>query len=308
MSSINYNQKNDIDDCIQINNFDNEDKNMKLGDRMKRYEKNNDPRIESDKYFCIRLDGRSFSKFTRGFQKPYDSNFSKAMVKTTYEAMCEFGAVSGYTQSDEITLIFTPIISKGTNQTTIIFDGRINKILTLMSSFVSVRFNFYLNKFINENNELDKYKPDTLSKIQNSSAIFDARVLIFDENNKKEILNHIIWRSTFDCYRNSVSTYGYHLIGHNQIKNLNSLQIIELLKTKNIDWDNDVPLWQKYGVFIKKQFVTLINDKGEEYQRTIIKPVSFKLNKFSENLLNFFISKYYNQELLSDINFQDYII
>jgi tRNA(His) guanylyltransferase len=115
---------------------------ISIGDRMKTHEMTYDIKISDNHYLCVRLDGHGFSKFTKKLCKPYDKNFSKAMVLSAYDVMCEFNARSAYTQSDEITLIFDiPDLSKNQNY---IFNARIQKILSLTASFVSVRFNKYL--------------------------------------------------------------------------------------------------------------------------------------------------------------------
>ena len=55
---------------------------------------------------AIRIDGRAFHTFTKGFQKPFDEILMKSMPETM-QYLCENiqGCVFGYTQSDEITLI-----------------------------------------------------------------------------------------------------------------------------------------------------------------------------------------------------------
>lgn len=55
---------------------------------------------------AIRIDGKAFHTFTRGFQKPFDEVLIKSM-RGTMKYLCENiqGCVLGYTQSDEITLI-----------------------------------------------------------------------------------------------------------------------------------------------------------------------------------------------------------
>ena len=82
-----------------------------LGDRIKQYE-----RIETRGKLIpmlptvVRLDGRSFSKFTKSFE-PFDEDMLQAMVATTKFLVEESNAVIGYTQSDEITLIlYTDIV------------------------------------------------------------------------------------------------------------------------------------------------------------------------------------------------------
>jgi tRNA(His) 5'-end guanylyltransferase len=56
-----------------------------------------------------RIDGHKFSTFTRGFTKPFDTRIHDAMVATTVDLVDQFGCATGYTFSDEITLVFTPL-------------------------------------------------------------------------------------------------------------------------------------------------------------------------------------------------------
>ena len=56
----------------------------------------------------IRIDGKAFHTFTRGFKKPFDDVLVKTM-QDTMKYLCENiqGCVLGYTQSDEISLVLT---------------------------------------------------------------------------------------------------------------------------------------------------------------------------------------------------------
>lgn len=76
-----------------------------LGDRMKNYEKQYEAEISPKSNILIRLDGHKFSKFTKGFNRPFDEILSKTMVDVTKDLCEEFNAVTGYAQSDEITLV-----------------------------------------------------------------------------------------------------------------------------------------------------------------------------------------------------------
>jgi tRNA(His) guanylyltransferase len=76
-----------------------------LGDRMKDYEmaeagRRCMPRLP----ILARIDGRGFSKFTGGLERPYDRRLSDLMVDTVKFLVRETNAVCGYTQSDEISL------------------------------------------------------------------------------------------------------------------------------------------------------------------------------------------------------------
>jgi len=59
-----------------------------------------------------RIDGRCFTRLTKEihqFDAPYDIRFRDIMVETVKHLMnCGFKMVYGYTQSDEISLLFHP--------------------------------------------------------------------------------------------------------------------------------------------------------------------------------------------------------
>ena len=78
-----------------------------LGTRMKTfYEEIPKTKLMRRCPIAIRIDGKAFHTFTRGFQKPFDEVLIESMQKTM-QYLCENiqGCVLGYTQSDEITLI-----------------------------------------------------------------------------------------------------------------------------------------------------------------------------------------------------------
>ena len=81
--------------------------NDELGDRMKFYEG-----FETSRRFLpglplyARIDGRGFSKFTHGMNRPYDQRMIDAMVATTRILVEKTHATVGYCQSDEISLVW----------------------------------------------------------------------------------------------------------------------------------------------------------------------------------------------------------
>ena len=44
-----------------------------LGGRLKGYEADAESKIPYDQYVIVRIDGHKFSKYTKGFTKPFDS-------------------------------------------------------------------------------------------------------------------------------------------------------------------------------------------------------------------------------------------
>ena len=244
------------DDLIK-NTVELETDKKPLGDRMKDYEAEMDIlRILPYELFIIRLDGKNFSKFTKGFKKPFDLLFIRAMGLTTMDLVKKFDAQTGYSHSDEITLIFNQRCTKEKYEELCeigdkniipihLFDGRVQKNITLISSYCSVRFNYHLANLMNETDLI--YDEKFIEIINSHEQIFDARIIKFSQENIHEILNHQIWRSVHDCCRNAISTYAYTHFGSKKIMNKNSSQMIEMLSSIDILWD-DVPIFIKHGL------------------------------------------------------------
>jgi tRNA(His) guanylyltransferase len=275
---------------------------LQLSDRMKQYENQplpSDGKIKNDEYFIIRLDGRSFSNFTSGFNKPFDKLFIQAMCYTTADLLEKFNCKTAYCHSDEITLIFSRQYpnDKGVYTTTHLFDGRIQKLLSLTAAYCSVRFNYYLNNLFDTDNLLLNYPTNEYSKsliirIMSCEQMFDARIIIFDDTNNHEIVNHQIWRSVYDCHRNAVQTYGHHFIGHKKILNKNTSEMIQMLELEhNIIW-NDIPTYLKYGFYCKRELYYKEID-GKKIMRSKVAFKNFKIN-FSEQMLELLLAKYWS--------------
>ena len=237
-----------------------------LGTRMKQSEQEYRHTIPNDHYYIVSLDGKNFSKYTKPFKKYqlFCFPFISAMVTTTNDILNKFGARTGYTHSDEITLIFPKCEENQTHYC----NGRIQKICSLMASYCSVRFN--LNMF----HEINEYNKDYDNKIyvDNPDAIFDARILSFSEDKSYEILNHMIWRSVHDCERNAISGYAQHYFSHKTLNNKNGTDMIKMLKGKGIDWEKDIPLYIKHGVYSKKiQYETTIFVEFMQSEQLVIR-------------------------------------
>jgi hypothetical protein len=108
-----------------------------LGDRMKFYEAR-----ESDRRFLpmvpvyARIDGRNFSAFTRWMKRPYDTGMTEAMIRTAGDLVEETHARIGYTQSDEISLVW---LSERSDQS-IFFDHRIAKMTSVLAALATAAF------------------------------------------------------------------------------------------------------------------------------------------------------------------------
>ncbi len=269
-----------------------------LGDRMKQYENIHNSKIPTEHYYIIRLDGKNFSKFTKGFKKPFDSNFVRAMNNTQIDLLNKFNANTSYSHSDEITLIFNKCDVNLRQKH--MFDGRIQKIISCVASYCSVRFNYHLNNIINNSEHKNEYPIKLLKIIESYEQIFDGRILSFE--NKNEITNHQIWRSVHDCNRNAILTYGHAFYSHSELHHKNCTEIIEMLKKHNINW-SDIPLHIKHGIYCKKilydlQTIEQHTNKEITCKRTKVISKAFKI-EFSEEITNLLINSYWNDEIFN---------
>lgn len=215
------------------------------GNRMKKYEGMETSRILMPNLpYIVRLDGRSFHTLTRDLKRPYDVNFSRAMIDTVKYLMKEVCADLGYTASDEISLVFLPYAPPYEP----IFGGRIFKVTSILASLCSVYFNFIL----------PKYLPHKTSKL----PIFDCRV--FNLPNNEEVVEYLKWRE-LDATRNSISMAAQSVYSHKQLQNKNSAEMHEMLFQAGINY-NDYPAFFKRGTYIKR-FLRSIKFTTEEINK-----------------------------------------
>lgn len=234
-----------------------------LGMRMKNYyEAIPKTRLMRRVPVAIRLDGKAFHTFTRGFEKPFDEVLGRSM-RATMKYLCENiqGCVLGFQQSDEITLIITDY---DTLTTEAWFGYNLQKMCSIAASMATMAF----NKFFDE--EVDMwgrktfecfwdeggYDPEKISfsqsdmdlvdaydKALRKGAMFDARVFNIP---KEEVTNLVYWRQ-LDAARNSVQMVGQANFSHNELQNKSCNMIKEMLMTeKEINW-NDFPTHLKRG-------------------------------------------------------------
>ena len=113
-----------------------------IGNRMKEYEEVAKTRLTKRTPVAIRIDGCHFHTYLRGWIKPFDPLVQRAMEYTTLELCNRIqGAVFGYTQSDEITLI---LCDYQTLETSAWFDNEVQKICSVSASMASMLFNKFL--------------------------------------------------------------------------------------------------------------------------------------------------------------------
>lgn len=285
--------------------MDDETKYEGLGYRMKSYEI--DDRIPPYKPYVCRLDGKNFSKYTKGLKKPFDSLFTNAMVRTMNDLVLKFNAATGFCCSDEITLVFSQQCTKeeydaeeDTNKYTHFYGGRKTKINTILSSSCSVYFNSNMYMELSSSDSRDDYNEAFIGRVARMDAIFDSRLLEFPVDKDLEIVNNLIWRSVYDCHRNTVSTYARHYLKNTHKKN--SAQMIkemnDMMCEQGGTWES-VPMMFRYGIYAKKSQVILSSGVDGDlvtYQRTKLKNYCFKI-ECNEKMLSFVLSKYMTDDI-----------
>ncbi|MDM8549417.1 tRNA(His) guanylyltransferase Thg1 family protein [Desulfobacterales bacterium HSG2] len=200
-----------------------------LDKRMRVFETSHDYCVLPGLYIVARIDGRCFTRLTKEvhkFKSPYDPVFRDYMVETTKHLMtCGFRIVYGYTQSDEISLLFHP----GENS----FQRKLRKLNSVLAGEASAKFSLLLGDI----------------------GTFDCRIsqLPTDEL----VIDYFRWRNE-DAHRNALNSHAYWALRKSGkrpaeasefLLNMSVADKNELLFQKGINF-NTLPNWQKRGVGI----------------------------------------------------------
>lgn len=271
--------------------------NDELGKRMKEYYEN----IPKTKLMrrapvIIRIDGRAFHTFTRGFKKPFDEILIKSMQETM-KYLCENiqGCVLGYTQSDEISLLLVDY--KNLNSCAW-FDYEVQKICSIAASMATMAFNKSFTKNAEEfmtdcaasyemeglcSQETEEYKLcEVYQKAIEKGAMFDARCFNIP---KEEVTNYFYWRQ-LDAIRNSIQMIGQANFSHRELQFKTCEDIKDMLYVKDeIIWEL-LPIHKQrgsccikqeytYGDILRKQWVIdneipIFKDEGRDYIEVLV--------------------------------------
>lgn len=228
-----------------------------LAERMKGYEKRNRYYLQRRIPVILRLDMRAGHSFTKGFERPFDEVFIKA-IQETAKYLCENvqNCKLSYQQSDEITLL---LVDYEKINTDCFFEYRVDKLCSIAASMATMKFNQVFKELSyreSENLEIICRKNpylenrDCLTKISNvhtnsaeKGAMFDCRCFNIP---KEEATNCIYWRQ-LDASRNSIQMVGQANFSHKELQNKSCNDIQDMLMVqKGINW-NDLPIYQKRG-------------------------------------------------------------
>jgi tRNA(His) 5'-end guanylyltransferase len=203
---------------------------MKFDDldlKMRVYETASDFCVLPGIYMVARIDGRNFTTLTKEtgkFEAPFDIKFRDLMVETTKHLMnCGFKVIYGYTESDEISLLFDLDCD--------VFGRKIRKYNSVLAGEASAKFSLLFNHI----------------------GVFDCRICQLP--NETIVIDYFRWRNE-DAHRNALNAHCYWILrkeGYDKkaatktLENKNIAEKNELLFSYGVNF-NDVPNWQKRGI------------------------------------------------------------
>lgn len=200
----------------------------KLGDTCKSFEKQwAGLTLDENDYILVRLDGKSFHTFTKGLARPYDSRLSQAMIDTMNFLIEKTHAQLGYTQSDEISLVYFKM--REFQQT--LYNNKIQKLSSVLASMATAKFNSCIQ--------------NTIPEKKDDFAFFDARVWSVDS--LQEVSKVFLWRQE-DAIKNAITMAASAYYSHKELMNKGSGVKLEMLKDKGVDF-NTYPDFFTRGTF-----------------------------------------------------------
>jgi len=204
------------------------------------------------------IDGCIASKFGVRYKVLFvqDNKFDKYKCVVTDKYLTIFESEDG---EDLETILNDYVIRKEKIINEQVFGGKIQKIVSLTSSYCTVRFNHHIRKLAQEFREIIIERNDTniddlkyIDKIYKKfdTAYFDSRC--YGLKDEAEVFNSILFRYR-DGVRNSKQSFAYTYCGHKKLLNKTANEQIEFCKSETgKDW-NDIPDRYKYGILLKRE-------------------------------------------------------
>lgn len=206
-----------------------------LATRCKAFESARDDRAPRGQPLLVRLDGRAFHTYTAGLRRPYDERLSHAMIETTRCLVEDLHAAVGYTQSDEISLLF--YADKTIPTSCLPFDGRYLKIATVLAGLASAKFARLTSVVLPEKEYIVPH--------------FDGRA--WSVPTPQDAVDAFVWRVQ-DATKNSVSMAAQAYYSHRQLLNKNTRDKIAMLRDEGVDW-SAYPDFFRVGCFLRRRTV-----------------------------------------------------
>jgi tRNA(His) guanylyltransferase len=212
-----------------------------LGDRIKFYESLETGRVlNSNQPIYARIDGRGFSKFTKGMNRPFDSRMSFAMIETAKKLAEKTNALVVFTQSDEISLAWS--IDRATSpEAQVMFGAKVQKLNSILASLTTAIFM----------REVSTSTDSEFAAYADRLPHFDSRV--YNIPNETEATNALIWRE-IDASRNAISMAAQHYYSHSSLQRMTTNAMLEKMRTDGNDFDV-FPDYFKFGSYFVRKTV-----------------------------------------------------
>lgn len=186
-----------------------------LSDRMKEYEAvTTSSTLVRKLPIYARIDMRAGHTFCRGLDKPFDNAYSTAMKAVTAYLVDKTGAIVGYTQSDEISLVWI-------DASKVPFENRLFKLESVLAGMASSAFAIY------------GCRGKLNDKIQKHFPCFDCRVMNLPT--LAEAANMLMWREQ-DAVKNSITLLALEHFSTKQIHKKNSNDKVKMLADIGVDY------------------------------------------------------------------------
>lgn len=220
-----------------------------LGDRMKDYESRTRSYLPRRTYTLLRLDGKAFHTYTRGFERPFDDRLVKAMNATAGYLLSNIqGARFAYVQSDEIQILLTDFAKITTDGW---FDYEVQKMVSVSAAMAAAKFN---QSIVGEALSSAFDDPDfglgVLQKyLETQPASFDSRVWTVPD--PIEVENAFVWRQQ-DAMRNAIQMVARSMYSHKECDHKDQKELLEMIAKKGYNWESLDPALRR-GRFVVKE-------------------------------------------------------
>lgn len=186
--------------------------------------------LPASPWTMVRVDGASFSKYTKGLAKPYDEDFTAAMTETALRMCQEIQApiAFAYVQSDEISILLDNRTDKGELMPW--YGGQVQKIVSMTAAMATAQF----NQVRMEQNKVSRL------------ALFDSR--IFSLDTYEDVVDYIAWRQR-DSIKNTISMAAHNMFSNTVLAGVNTEDRRRMLKDIDAPWE-DLPSGFRFGRFI----------------------------------------------------------
>ncbi|MCK1585504.1 tRNA(His) guanylyltransferase Thg1 family protein [Bradyrhizobium sp. 168] len=199
-----------------------------FGNRMKAYEAAETARkFDASLPIYARIDGRSFSRFTRGMDRPFDASMTESMVETTKHLVHETHARIGYTQSDEISLVWLA----DSPESDVFFSGKVQKMASVLASMAAAKF--------------ARVCP---AGYEDRMPHFDCRV--FQLPSKDEAANAFLWRA-MDARKNAISMVAQSKFSHKKLHGQDQKAMLAMLTEIGVNFEV-FPVAFRRGSFVRR--------------------------------------------------------